>query len=1777
MRHSTHLNLLCLLLLTNFAASGQDCAITNPPTQFTVKLAWQSAQDGPSTVTSPIVANLNPQEDSIPEIIVLEGSFQQFDKVQIYRGDGSNAANPMILTVPGGFDFYPSPAPTVGDIDNDGIPELIISCADRRIRVFRNYTENPVAPMTLWITSTGLLDFEDQRPLLADFNADGFPEIYAGRDVFRFNLTNPANPTLNKILSGSATMGQSQYNLYNEGASNPTAVDILTPADCNGDPDCNGLELVAGPVIYSVDLSIADGDPMEIKVQRDLRNMVPANSGYRDGYTAVADVDLDGILDIIVTSVRQTNQFGMYVWNKNGLIRWFPYPTNTFSSGSLACIANVYDDTKQGFAEDYPEILICSSLNFTCYNLQKAALTPATPYWWNLPTSDGSGWTGSTVYDFNGDGISEIVYRDESNLRILYGGAAPFPPGVDAQRNWLQTPSFSITSDEYAVVADVDNDGETEIAVTGRINAAPPASFNARFRGRLRVYESDAFPWVPCRNVWNQYNYFIVNVNDDLSIPAQQSLHHLELPTAGSGIRPFNTYLSQRPLLDENFQPQIPLPDVLATVVQSSCQGDSMILSVEICNQGNKVFPTGAPIAFYLSNPTTSTASLMAPVQYTSAPVLADSCRIFQITLPRTGTGTQFGVVNDDASIAPPFQLDVDFPSSDLLECDFLNNLFQFEVPVPLAPVDLGPDVLACPDTSIQLNAGTGYAQYLWQDGSTSNSFIALQSGSYWVETTDFCGIKHVDTMMLGSYGAPLLQLDTLHGDCHGNPAQVQANTLGNFPPFTYQWSSGENSAGISTQTDGMYTVTVTNAKGCTTIDSIEANAGGLVEIAAQVSAGILCFGQTGSIGLNIQTGQAPFLYTWSDGSQTPQLNNVPAGTYTVIVSDASQCTDVATVILPQPDLLISNGISILPTCENSATGSLTFQGAIQGTPPYQLLWSNNASTNQIAQLPAGHYQITVTDGNGCSLTETAVVPEYAVPVASTVVQQVTCFGANNGSIAIQLTGGAPGYSYFWSNNATDSQIQTLSPGPYALTFTYANGICTQTQSFQITEPLPILTNIQQTPAACSGGLGGFVDLSVQNGIPPLQYLWSNNAVTQDLNNVGNGQYTVTLTDATGCTVTNSATLVEPNPLLSNGVAMIPACPGLATGIASFLGAAQGTPPYTLLWSNNVSTPTNPGLTSGSYQLTITDANGCTLQESLFVPEHTEPVLQAILQQVNCFNAQNGSINLSASGGTPGFGYLWSNNVTTEDLAQLGPGSYSLTLTYANGACSTTASYQITEPPVLVIDQATLSNLICHASADGAIDLNISGGTGAYSYVWSNNATTETLTGLSAGSYTVTITDANGCPLTNTFTLTQPIALELGTFTGLLTCAQPNVSIGVTANQSNLHYLWQSPGSILPDASSHTVSTAGAYLVTVTNGSGCTAQTQLFVQEDKALPIAEAGPSTMMIPCEETEVLLNATGSSQGPGFENRWIALENGTPIQDTLSLLLPVTHGGWFIHVVTNLQNGCQSSDSIQLNWNDPIQATYSVEPILCFGDDDGSIRFEQVSGGEAPYFYSIDNQTFTSTKIFQPLEPGTYPLRVRDGLGCSWEETVVLTEPAPLSVSLNASDTSLALGQSVQLIATTTPANVLLTSISWEPADSFAFASFSLKQMVAPKTGTEFLVQVTDQNGCSAEDRIWITVNNLQIYVPNVILPGSDDNGWFTIFAGNGVTEILTLQIYDRWGEQVFERRNFLTNEPTLGWDGSFRGQPQNPGVFVWYAEVLLLNDRLVTLKGDVTVLR
>lgn len=1895
---------------------AQDCSLPYLPADFKARLAWRSTQDGASALATPVVANMNPQQDSMPEIIIGEGRAGNnvANSILFFRGDGSNANNPMVLTVPGGFDNYPVPGPTVGDIDGDGRPELIMSCFDGRIRVFNNYTETPAAPMTLWITSAPGLDFVDQRPYLADFDGDGISEVYTGSDVYKFDFSNPAAPALVKVINGPAFKGLSVFSPSTEGACNPTAVDMLTVADCNGDPDCAGLELVAGPVIYSIDLDLTDGDGYEIKVKRNLNSMVSSNIQYTDGYTAVADVNLDGTLDIVVTGRRTPNTQCVYVWNKNGLIRNLSYPQVTNQSGSLACIANVYDDTKNGAAEDFPEIMICSSFNFTCFNLNAAQANPAAPYWWNLPTTDYSGWTGATVYDFNGDGFSEIVYRDEEDLRILYGGGAPFPAGVDAERNWHKVPCYSITSDEYAVVADVDNDGETEIAVAGRL-----AQSVSNSKGRLHVFESDSGPWIPSRNLWNQYNYFVVNVNDDLSIPDQQDFHHLELPAPGSGNRPLNRYLSQRPLLDENFQPAFPLPDATAQVAQIQCAADSLTIALNVCNNGKKALDSGTSISFYQSDPTSTNAALLGVVQITPAAVEKDSCHLFYYTIPKIA-GTVFGVLNDDGTKPRPFQLVSTDPLSTQLECDWLNNIFQFEPPTPGPAVDLGPDLSSCHDTILMLHAGAGYASYEWQDGSTDTVFQVQQPGVYWVETTDFCANKHLDSLQVVLLEAPAIQLDTVNGNCHGLPAGVNAAASGPYQPFSYLWSTSDTNPSLSGLNDGLYTVTITNAKGCTATRTTWVEAGGNLEVTAAVAAPISCFGENGALQLDFTAGQPPYLFNWSDGHTVQNLPSVPAGDYAVTVTDADLCTETLQIALPQPEPLVSAGLIATPTCPGMSSGEISFAGAAQGTPPYGLYWSNNGSGNQLTNLSAGTYQLTISDANGCSLVESTQVPLYAAPLATPSLSDVSCFGANDGSIALAVSGGAPGISFSWSNSANTPDIHNLTPGNYALTLTYANGACAQNFDFQIAEPPPLLLSAAATPAGCNNNLGGSIDLTVQNGVAPLGFLWSNNATSEDLSNLTGGtylvtvsdaggcsktysqvvaqlpaialsattqeplcagsangsiqlnasggtgamqfqwsnnasgtsvsglqagSYTITATDAAACTALLSVNLNAPLPLGTLGVSTLPSCPGEPNGEATFLGAKQGTPPYNLLWSTGATAPTLT-LPAGQYNYTVTDAHGCTVSAVVKIISFFSPMTYADVTDVSCFGQQNGSISVGILSGSPGFEYLWSNNQNTPDISNLGPGAYNLTLTYADGKCHKNLTYQITEPSQLTLLDTLVTPVRCFSESSGAIALSAEGGIPGYTYHWSNGAQTEDLGNLAAGTYPMTLTDANGCVLSTQFVVPQPAELsisavvaadtcetadgaivtahaggvlpyqfkwsnnttsadlsglvagqyqltltdangctellpvevpefgkipQLSAITDDITCAHPVADIGVTSDQNGLQYVWSGPGGSLPNQSLQSVSVGGLYQVTASNAFGCEAAAQVQVMEDKAVPIAEVGPSTLKVLCDETTVVLSAAGSSQGAAFSNRWTS-----PALDTSAIDIPIHTPGLYVHTVLNTANGCQAQDSVLVDWDEPIQALFTVDSIRCFGDGNGVIHINNISGGTAPYFYAIDDQHFTTNNTFKNLGPGIYPVHVRDDFGCSWETTIELREPEALSVELTANDTVLELGQPLQLTAVASPANSVWQSILWGPAD-LPFVPMSLRQQVKPETHTEFTVQVVDQNGCVAEDRLLVAVYNHHIYVPNVIYPGTEENGGFTLFGGDGVLEMRLLRVYDRWGSLLFERRGFPLNDTSLGWDGSFQGQPVNPGVFVWYAEVLLQDGRVLLFKGDVTVVR
>jgi hypothetical protein len=2223
------------------AQTDTSCTVASLPSTFNARVAWQATGRGPSSLATPVVGNMNPHEDDIPEIIALGGKnvpnqpthIGFSNEIFFFRGDGSNKANPMKLTVQGvNFHNYPAPGPTIADVNNDGKPELLIICLDRKIRVYHNYRENPVAPMDLWITTTDLVDMKAQRPMLADFDSDGTPEVYVGSDIFRFNFTNPANPTLNKVLDGpifwgANLTGQLFYQQHYYQASNPVAADLLTPTDCNGDPDCNGLEIAAGMAIYSVDLDPNDGDGLEIKMQRYLPST--GQIIYFDGYTSVADIDLDGVLDVLVSS-KVTSETGMYAWNKNGFLRFFPFQQSVYNSnGAVPCVANVFDDRTQGFAVDLPEILLTDIHAFHAFNIQASQKDPAAPYWWRLPASGstGSGYSPAVTFDFNGDGIQEILYGADK-FRILYGGAAPFPPGVDSTRTWHRFSMNSSTTDKHPVIADVDNDNEAEIVLTYWPGYFDQGQVEGTSEGVVAVVESGEGPWMPTRKVWNQYNYFVVNVNDDLTIPAVQQPHHLEMPP-GSGNRPLNQTLFQEST------GRIPLPDASAALQSVFCQNNQVQVQVEVCNFGLKDLGDSIPIAFYAGDPTTTNAALLGAAQVLGVPVKKDSCVLVDFLLPPF-SGTVYGMVNDDGSLPRPFNLSTAFPVNYVFECHWQNNLFPIDYTIQQPPFDLGPDVSACGDTVLLLDAGPGRLSYLWQDGSTGQTFQAQGPGQYWVRVQDACVGYRMDTLRVQATGYPVGTGMAVTGACLGlsNGSVSFLGAAQGTPPYALAWSTGVNDPNLNNLAPGAYTLQITDAIGCTASETVQVPLLEAPTLTAMVQ-DIPCFGAAnGSISvgisggtpgigfawsnsettpdvqdlapgtyaltvtyadghcaetfdfqiqqpaelllsgttavascpgaatgtatlLGVSQGTAPYTYLWSNGDTGLSSTNLAPGAYTVVATDAKGCTRSETVqvgafevpvLVPviqnvscagdtdgavftslsggtpgfgyawsngaatpyaqalgagtygltvtyadglcvqqynfsvaEPQALLSGGFATTAACPGQSNGSAAFLGVAQGTPPYTLVWSSGDSLPDLNDVSAGTYTLLVTDANGCTLSETVQVPEHVAPVLTPTIQPITCFGANDGGISAAVSGGTPGFGFAWSNGETTPDIQNLAPGMYTLDLTFAGGVCAQTFDFQLAEPLPLLSAGVNTVAACENEANGSVEfLGAAQGVPPYGLLWSNGGSTPDLNNLPAGTYSLVVTDANGCTLTETAqvgelaaptlnaaitpafcagatdgaislsvsggtlplgyqwsngastpdlpslgsgtysltvtyagglcaqyfdfSVAEPQAILSAGFTTVPACIGQSNGSAIFLGASQGTPPYTLSWSPGSSGQNLTNVPAGTYVLTITDANGCTMSQSVQVPEYPIPFLVPSVDPVSCFGADDGGISITVAGGQPGIGFLWSNGQTLPQLQQLQPGVYDLTVTYANGACAQALSFEIPEPIELLasgitavaactgenngslsflgmsqgvgpfslewsnggttpdqtgltngtytltvtnssgcsltvsaevptaeapqvatvaadvtcfgaadgsatatalgggtasayawsngasgpiqnnlgpgaytltvtyggglctlefsfdIDQpsvlqtgnAELTHVLCHGETTGAVAVSPAGGTAPYQTAWSGGQTGNVLQPVPAGTYGLTLTDANGCTVAQQYIISQPAALALttvsladtcaqgngsvaaavaggvlpynyswwngantpavtglaagtysltitdanqctqtleavvtqwtsvpilSTFTDTITCAEPVATIGVIADQSNLHYVWSGPSGILPDQPNQSVAVPGNYSVVAENAFGCTTSATVPVAENTVAPLAEAGPGQVSAPCDAGEVTLDAGGSSSvGPEFLPMWQHIVGGTPVSETPALILVATEPGLYVFSNLNTQNGCSASDSVVVDWTPPVEAAIAVEQISCFGENDGSIQIEHLAGGLAPITFSIDGQSFGTNPDFTGLAPGTYTVVVSDAQGCIWQSTAVLTQPKPFSVALTASDTLLDLGQYLFLSAQVTPPATPVTDVRWLP-DGLAWTPGLLKQKLKPEETTQYEVQVTDVFGCTATAALLVQVVNYGVYAPNAIMPGSVENGAFTLYAGPGIERIKLLRVFDRWGSLVFEKRGFAPNDPSAGWNGSLGAQPFSPGVFVWYAELEGVDGRVLIFNGDVTVTR
>jgi PKD repeat protein len=647
--------------------------------------------------------------------------------------------------------------------------------------------------------------------------------------------------------------------------------------------------------------------------------------------------------------------------------------------------------------------------------------------------------------------------------------------------------------------------------------------------------------------------------------------------------------------------------------------------------------------------------------------------------------------------------------------------------------------------------------------------------------------------------------------------------------PTGWSWNFGDGGTSTAQNpshtytTAGTYTVTLTATNGSGNDQEIKSN---YILVRPRPSAtgtpaSATCATNNGAVTLSVSSGTAPYTYLWSNSATTANISGLAAGTYTVTVTDFNGCQGTAsTTVSAIAPHTVNVGNIIATSCgQNNGGASVVASG---GTAPYNYLWSNGATTTTITGLAAGTYTVSVTDANNCVRTGTATINTSSGPSATISASTPASCGQNNGSATASATGGAGGYTYLWSNGQTSATATGLGAGTYTVTVTSAS--CTTTAVATISNAGGPTANVGNIFATSCGLSNGGASVAASGGTAPYNYLWSNGTTSTTISNVASGTYTVTVTDGAGCQTVATATVPGSSAPVATAT-NTPATCGQSNGQVSVSGTG-GVAPYTVLWSTGQTTTTVTGLGAGTYNVTLTDASGCTTTASTTIAQSSGPNATTSSTAAAC-NQSNGSATASVTGGTPGYSYLWSNGQTSATASGLAAGTYTVTVTDASG-CTTTASATVTStggPAPSLLQQ---QNVNCAGGTNGAASLTTTGGTAPYSYLWPNGATTAAVNNLSAGSYVVTVTDAGNCTSTVTVTITEPSALSV---TGSTTpengsgANDGTATATVTGGSAPYAYMW-SNGQTTQTA---TGLAGGGYSCTITDSHGCSTQVSVQV------------------------------------------------------------------------------------------------------------------------------------------------------------------------------------------------------------------------------------------------------------------------------------------------------------------------------------------------------------
>ena len=1054
----------------------------------------------------------------------------------------------------------------------------------------------------------------------------------------------------------------------------------------------------------------------------------------------------------------------------------------------------------------------------------------------------------------------------------------------------------------------------------------------------------------------------------------------------------------------------------------------------------------------------------------------------------------------------------------------------------------------------------------------------------------------------------------------------IKITMCGGMPNYSINYSGPSGGTGTISEQNGMqlienlmagnYTFNITDALGDMLVVPVTIPAGSIHSVSLSVDDPTCWYSSDGKVGLNISP-SGTYGIAWSTNEfNVDTIRNVGNGQYQITVTDDNGCAVTESVTVNTAPIVLTSQVTDA-TCQSSANGSVNVSGT-GGTPLYVFQWdgfppSAPSTTNNRTNLMRGSYGLTVTDAVGCFVVDSFTIEaNQQISVDQVIATDAICNGDSTGHLRVEVsTVGAPlgTYLFEWERNLVDVSSwfangsnfsedrpdrSGLPAGQYDVRITdFDQGAdCFLDTFFTISEPPPIEVSLNlRIDETCNPGSDGEIRISASGGrgTGPASYIYdwddrpSINDFTPTQQGLSAGDFPVRIYDSSDlmCWLDTVFYLQqEEGPeILSFDSVSISCGSGMDGELEVFYVRPIGQS-FDVNWTDqNDDTYTGDritGLDPGTYTVTVTASAGCSSVDTVTLGAATDITLDSVHYNIpTCPGGGNGSVTIFASGPGGGLHYEW-NHMNGSDnalLPSVGEGTYTVTITADGSNCDPLIIDTLTIRPPMIFDVmfSGITGATCPGICNGEATVMATGGMGAIGYRWSNGDLTPTTTGLCPGMNFVIINDML---CSDTFYIDIPAAdsISLSVAFDHPTCfGDSDGFITLTPSGSNppFNVSWND-GPVGPD---RTLIGEGLYIATTSDAMGC----------ERIDSFNLMAPDELMATVEPSD-LLQITCAGRNDGRATIAVVGGNGGYTYDWTPDVSSTNAGqnlmpGNYTVVVTDVE-GCTDVVMFDISEPDAIQFIFGDQSqIQCFGETAEFTVDTAFSGAGGPYTFTVNNGVQQELGQTVQLLGGDYVITVIDSSGCFIDSTITISQPPEITLDIGP-DITVTLGDSVMLEIISIGGAFPIDSFIWTSTGNDLSCINCPTPWITPATDATVNLTVVDSTGCRAQDELLVFVDaSRKVYIPNAFSPNNDGiNDVFEVFTGLGVREIELMYIFNRWGDKVFEGRNLTPDSRgSGGWDGTFKGELLNPGVFAFVVQVSFVDNKVITYNGEVQLVK